>query len=177
MLRVWRYGHFDRPPKRKDKHFYAPEANPAVHTCTWQLVGSPSRRNICRHSIQSESGTTIKKPWGNPTVADPEVSKGKPLPIEVEERVRSFYESDEHSRLLPGAKDYKSVKSSASGQRERKQKRLLLMNLNELYSCYKAKFPNDQIGVSKFCMLRPAHCITVGNRAPILYVCAQYIRI
>lgn len=83
---------------------------------------------------------------------------------EIELRVKTFYESDEHSRILPGAKDYKSVKSTETGKREHKQKCLILMNLNELYENYKAKFPDDKIGFSKFCLLRPSHCITVGSR-------------
>ena len=38
------------------------------------------------------------------------------------------------------------------------------MNLNELHENYKKLNPGDKIGLSKFCSLRPKHCITVGCR-------------
>ncbi len=40
-------------------------------------------------------------------------------------------------------------------------KQLLLLNLHELYVAYKAKYPNNKIGFSKFCELRPAWCLPV----------------
>ena len=36
-----------------------------------------------------------------------------------------------------------------------KQKRLLLLNLNELYTTFKHENPELKIGISKFCNLRP----------------------
>ena len=44
-------------------------------------------------------------------------------------QVVDFFYEDDISRMMPGSKDYKSVK--AGGVRVQKQKRLLLMNLNE----------------------------------------------
>ena len=38
------------------------------------------------------------------------------------------------------------------------------MNLNELYTLFKQKYPQVKIGLSKFCQLRPKECITVGAR-------------
>jgi len=38
------------------------------------------------------------------------------------------------------------------------------MNLNELYQLFKMEYPDDKVGLSKFCMLRPQECITVGCR-------------
>ena len=37
----------------------------------------------------------------------------------------------------------------------------LLLNLHELYVAFKAKYPNNKIGFSKFCELRPAQCLPV----------------
>ena len=45
------------------------------------------------------------------------------------EIIQSFYQSDEVSRILPGKKDFVSVK--VNNLRIHKQKCLLLMNLNE----------------------------------------------
>ena len=60
---------------------------------------------------------------------------GRPLSEDIEMRIKQFYENDQYSRLMPGAKDYKSVVEK--GKRTRKQKRLILINLNELYQNYK----------------------------------------
>ena len=64
--------------------------------------------------------------------------------------------------MCPGKKEYVSVK--IDGQRTQIQKRLLLINLKELYTELKAKEPICKIGFSKFCELRPAWCVTVGAR-------------
>ena len=54
------------------------------------------------------------------------------FPNKLRKRVTAFYQNDEHSRQLPGKKDCKSVKGP-DGKRKLVQKRLLLLNLNELY--------------------------------------------
>ena len=61
---------------------------------------------------------------------------------------------------MPGKKDYVSVKS-ANG-RVHVQKRLILCNLKELYQQFKAKYPQQHIGFSKFAELRPKHCVLAG---------------
>lgn len=86
---------------------------------------------------------------------------GRLLSKAIEMRVKPFYRDDQYSRLMPGAKDYKSVVEE--GKRTRKQKRLILMNLNELYQNYKAIHPFDKIGLSKFAALRPSECTTHQN--------------
>ena len=75
--------------------------------------------------------------------------------------VVSFYESDESSRLMPGMKDFVSVKQ-LDGKRVHYQKRLILSNLQELYQNFKEKYPAASIGFSKFTELRPKHCILPG---------------
>ena len=39
----------------------------------------------------------------------PDPQKGKSLSSEIEESVLQFYEDDEYSRMMPGAKDFVSV--------------------------------------------------------------------
>ena len=39
-----------------------------------------------------------------------------------------------------------------------------LYNLQELYTAFKEKHPNVNIGFSKFCALRPKWCLLVGSR-------------
>ena len=54
-------------------------------------------------------------------------------------QVCQFYENDEVSRLVPGKKDFVSVKQDE--QRVQVQKRLVLSNLKELYQLFKDNFP------------------------------------
>jgi hypothetical protein len=62
-------------------------------------------------------------------------------------------------------KNVKSVKQS-NGKRLKIQKRLLLVNIDELHRNYKKKLNADGLkvfGLSIFATLRPAHVITVGS--------------
>ena len=77
---------------------------------------------------------------------------------EILKRVADFYENDEYSKELPGAKDYVSV-----GYNVHHQKRLLLCNLKELYAEFQVKHGDCKIGFSKFCSLRPKWCVSVGS--------------
>jgi len=74
--------------------------------------------------------------------------------------VCAFYESDDVSRVMPGKKDFVSVKKE--GKRQHIQKRLVLSNLREVYCEFKERFPDHKIGFSKFADLRPRHCILAG---------------
>lgn len=91
----------------------------------------------------------------------PEKKRGKALSIEVANLVESFYQDDEISRIMPGKKDFLSVGKGT--QKRHEQKRLLLCNLHEIYILFKEKYPNEKIGFSKFCSLRPKWCISAGS--------------
>ena len=126
---------------------------------SWSIAKCAAEFNVSEYQVKK--ARSLKKEKG--ILAEPQPNTGKPISKELEERVKRYYEDDEHTRLLPGAKDFKSVRDS-DGKRMHRQKRLILMNLNELFEKYKEKYPEDQIGFSKFCELRPPHCITVGSR-------------
>lgn len=81
-------------------------------------------------------------------LAEPVNKYGKKLSPETIELVKKFYESDEHSRILPGMKDVVSL-----GKKEYERKRLILCYLSELYSNFKQEYPDLKIGLSKFCSL------------------------
>ncbi|KAL7298729.1 hypothetical protein TKK_0008483 [Trichogramma kaykai] len=104
-------------------------------------------------SLASESGilTYPPKKKGNKT-----------LPIETETIVKSFYERDDVSRMMPGMKDYICIKTD-DGQRIHEQKRLLLGDLGDLYSQFKKEHEGIKIGFTKFTLLRPIHCILAGS--------------
>ncbi|KAL5477704.1 hypothetical protein EMCRGX_G024538 [Ephydatia muelleri] len=77
------------------------------------------------------------------------------------EEMNKFYLSDEISRVMPGKKDFVSVRG-ADGKRVHKQKRLLMCNLREAYREFKECNPALKVGFSKFAQLRPAECVIAG---------------
>ncbi|KYM99353.1 hypothetical protein ALC62_01883 [Cyphomyrmex costatus] len=78
----------------------------------------------------------------------------------VANAIVTFYQSDEFSRVMPGQKDYVSVK--VDGTRHHIQKRLVLNNLKELYNEFKERNPELLCSFSKFAALRPKQCILAG---------------
>jgi len=92
---------------------------------------------------------------------DPNPKSHPSLEEEVIKTIINFYQSDEYSQLMPGQKDYISVK--VDGQRMQMQKRLVLNNLKELYNLFKNNYPNLKCSFSKFASLRPKHCVLAGS--------------
>lgn len=76
--------------------------------------------------------------------------------------VKSFYLSDKASRMMPGKGDYKVVK--VKGVKEKRQKKLLMGTVSELFELFRSDFPDVKIGLTKFSMLRPIECISVNNK-------------
>lgn len=90
----------------------------------------------------------------------PTISPRYALAAEVVDAVKNFYCSDDVSRLMPGRKDFVSVKYENG--RIHQQKRLILNNLNEVYNNFKSENPNMKIGFSRFASLRPENCVLAG---------------
>ena len=90
----------------------------------------------------------------------PDPKPGPSLPSETVQIISNFYQSDEISRVMPGKKDFISVKHE--GRRVHTQKRLILSNLKEVYHAFKDAYPDKKVGISKFADLRPQHCILAG---------------
>ena len=88
----------------------------------------------------------------------PNPCKGKKLANDVCVVIEDFYQDDEFSRSMPGAKDKVSICKNTY-----KQKRLVLCNLKELYCCFKKRYPDVKVGFSKFCTLRPKWCVLAGS--------------
>ena len=87
----------------------------------------------------------------------PSPKHGPSLPPETLDIVHAFYESDDISRVMPGKKDFVSVKQGSN--RVHVQKRLVLSNLREVYREFKDKNLDEKVGFSKFAELRPKHCV------------------
>ena len=84
---------------------------------SWTIAKTATEFNVSKHKVKQARKLKNKKG----ILAEVKPKVGKPLSKDVEERVTACYEEDEHSRLLPGAKDFKSVKGS-DGKRVHKQK-------------------------------------------------------
>ena len=106
-------------------------------------------------------------------LSSPDPRPGHSIPRETSDLVIAFYEDDSFSRLMPGKKDFVSVKFEHG--RTQVQKRLILCNLRELYQLFKEKYPHEKIGFSKFAELRPKHCVLAGASGTHS-VCALYTR-
>jgi hypothetical protein len=135
---------------------------------TWTIEKTSKEFGISTRLVKQ--ARELKKQKG--ILGEPEAKKGHPLTSETVERVKAFYEDDQYSRMCPSKKDFVSVR--IDGAKVHKQKRLLLLNLNELYLEYKKQWPNEKIGFSKFCELRPKWYITV-NSARMHAVCVCQI--
>ena len=76
-------------------------------------------------------------------LAKPAPKKGKNITTESLHLVTNVYEDDNFSRWVPEKKDYVSVSREVHKQK--------LGNLQELYTAFKEKHRNVNIGFSKFC--------------------------
>jgi hypothetical protein len=91
-------------------------------------------------------------------LSTPNPKKARKIGDSEKNIIQNFYMDDEYSRVMPGRKDVKSVKKPGE-RRFRLQKRLLLMNIDELYSHYKDYAVKTLLmkpcGLTKFFQLRP----------------------
>lgn len=79
---------------------------------------------------------------------------GRPLPDATKIKVLEMYESNEYTRVMPGAKDVISAKTAA-GEKLYKSQRLMLCNNAVLHQKFSEKHPDAAIGKSKFAELKP----------------------
>ena len=136
---------------------------------SWSIKKTMEEFNISQYMVKR--AREIKNKKG--ILEEPDPKKGKSLSPEVIERVIVFYQSDDYSHMCPGKKEYVSVR--IDGEREQKQKHLLLVNLKELHLEFIHKSTGDEISFSKFCELRPKWCVTVNSRGMhSVCVCQQH---
>ena len=161
-------------PKRKQ----IPLLTLALDSWTQQKIASFFNVKLCSvrktASLKKEQGILPKLPR----------KKTHQLDDDVLNLVKQFYEDNEYSRMCPGAKEYKSV--TIDGVKKKKQKRLLLVNIKELYVEFRKKYMNNSegndnpkihIGLSKIFSLRPKWVVTANDIVVwIMFVCVQSIR-
>ncbi|CAF2079971.1 unnamed protein product [Rotaria magnacalcarata] len=147
----------------KDKFHISTKVSEKIQILTVLPIDWPIRK------VQNEFGTSfnmarvaknLQKEKG--ILSCPNAKVGKTVSLETAEIVRNFYMREDISRTLSGLKDCVSVKND-KGEREHKQKHLILCNLKEVYAIFKAQNPEYKIGFSKFAELRPKQCILAGS--------------
>lgn len=111
-------------------------------------------RRMVRHAKK------LRKDKGHGSL--PEKKHGREISDSTIATIHAFYSSEDNSRVLPGIKDYVSIKEN--GQRTHVQKTLLLFNVNELHEKFKKENPEVSISLSKFQELRPKECISAGQK-------------
>lgn len=121
---------------------------------SWSRRKVATEFNVTEYMVRKARNLTIEK--GILAIPGPKV--GRKISFDIIKTVQNFYEDDEYSLMMPGAKDRVSVKKN-----EYKQKRLILCNLEELYVSFKEKYQDMKIGFSKFCYLRPKWCVLAGS--------------
>jgi hypothetical protein len=77
------------------------------------------------------------------------------LTDEVKEAVTQFYHRESYT--MPGKADVVTVKTELG--KEKRQKKLLMMTVNEMYENFKMEYPEILIGRSKFAELRPVEVL------------------
>ena len=107
-------------------------------------------------------------------LSSPDPRPGRSLARKTVDIVVAFYESDSSSRMMPGKKDFVSVKGEHG--RVHVQKRLVLCNLKELYQDFKQSI---QLNVSDFRSLQsldPNTALLQGLVERTQYVFALYTK-
>ncbi|KAF8789402.1 hypothetical protein HNY73_007342 [Argiope bruennichi] len=134
----------------------------AVRRIKKSLPCSPSKKQAVVEKIASDLGLII--PSTKPV-------KNYGLSKDTKECVKVFYYRDDITRQLQGKKDVKSVLNPEANKRTLLQKRLLMYNLKDAFQLFKIDHPNIEIGLSKFCELRPSEVETVGCKDQAVCCC------
>ena len=93
-------------------------------------------------------------------LSTPNPKHGKKLSEDTVNKVKDYYLSDEVSRVMPGKRDFVSLK--INDQKVHCQKRLVLNNLKELHKAFLEENMDMKIGFSSFALLRPKQCVLPG---------------
>lgn len=97
----------------------------------------------------------------------------KKLDEDVINTIKDFFKSSQISRMMPGVNDTVVVREN--GTKSKKQKHLMLMNLNEAYALFKTDYPQLKVGSSAFCDNRPPECQLLGSKGShVVCVCIHH---
>ena len=118
---------------------------------SWSIKKVIKKFHVTEYMVKK--ARALKKEHG--ILVEPKPKSGRALSKDVD-CVINFYCNHQYSRMCAGKKECLTVK--VDGQKEKLQKRLLLLNIREVFLEFKKVNPDVQIGFSKFCELRPKCC-------------------
>ena len=124
---------------------------------SWSIKKAVQEFGVTKYKVKC--ARELKKERG--ILAEPKQNVGKALGGDVSEIVSNFYQQDEYSGCCPGMKNFVSV--TKDSVKTKHQKRLLLLNIKELFLEFKKEYPTVKIGFSKSCELRPKWVKTVNH--------------
>lgn len=128
-------------------------------------------REFSASKRQARNAKNLKEKAG--VLGETTTRASRSLPLSIVNSVKNFYCNDDNSKIMAGKKQFKTV--IVGNERISVQKRLLLFDLRELYASYKQLHPNDKVGFSTFCKLRPENIILPGaNGTHSVCVCTKH---
>lgn len=86
---------------------------------------------------------------------------GRPLEEATKRLIHTYYQDDRNSVQMPGTRDCMVIRDD-EGKRT-VQKRLILLNLKELFEGFRSEYPDVKVGFSTFASLRPKECNFAGS--------------
>ncbi|KAJ6639674.1 hypothetical protein Bhyg_12421 [Pseudolycoriella hygida] len=98
--------------------------------------------------------------------------KKRGLNPEIIDAIKLFYERDDVSRISPNMRDCRSFPNPVTGTKEIKQIRFLMYKLSDVHKMFVKHSQSDengrnaQVGLAKFCSLRPPH-VKLVNSTPL----------
>ena len=94
------------------------------------------------------------------------------IQVETIAAVKSFYTSDDISRMAPGKRDVITVRNEDGKQKL--QKRHLYMTIKEAYAIFKTENPDIKLGLSKFADLRPPNVLLSSQTPANVCTCVYH---
>ena len=142
----------------------------AVKKALQALPGTPKRCSTVIESIVGRLTPSTRK-----RIFMPSSGHGRPsLSEETRSLVESFYLDDQNSRVMPGKKDVLSIRVSDSGPKEKRRKRNLLDDIDNLHIKYNEAHPDHKVGRTKFFQLRPSWVIPIQEQKQEVCQCIYH---
>ena len=141
----------------------------AIRRAQAALPISPRKKMSVVESLAKQVGLKVES---SPTVRTQNCGG---LSSETEELILTFYNKNDISWQAPGRKDRIIIReTSADGAKSKKmeQVRYMLMSLKEAHYQFTNEHPENKIGLTKFCELRPQYVKLFDNIPHHVFVCS-----
>ncbi|XP_044593785.1 uncharacterized protein LOC123271502 [Cotesia glomerata] len=106
-------------------------------------------------------------------LSTPETKLGTTITDQILLKIANFYNDDEYSALMPGMKDFVSVRND-DGNRVHVQNRRFLSNLKELYQCFREINPCRESWIFEICFVTAETLCVSRSKWNAYYLCMYY---